>query len=203
MSLRDDYCVAAQENCDPPPDSGSADASQTILLSEYGALLRTIEPLRIINRIVVIGLSLVQGLFSPSLLSKQIALQIVAALACGFWFLQEFVTGRKLGRLGELIAATNADAMNAAEGRETRSVVLPPPKKESPIGQTPSATSNTSQRNPDMTRISSGQSWTNSYISWRQEAWKNRRFLTLQRSEPIIWFVLILTVEVYRLVAGR
>jgi hypothetical protein len=204
MSLKDNCYGEAQGS----GDERSADASQRILLSEYTVLLRTIEPVRIINRSLLIGLALLQFSYSPAPLSKQVLLQIANALACGFWFLQEFVTGKKLGRLGALIAATNADTMTAAKGRDMRPVVLPPPKKESQTLQTPSPSSDspTSDKESfgsETPSTSFAQSWTNSYISWRQEAWKIRKFLILQRSEPILWFVLILAVEVYRSLTFR
>jgi hypothetical protein len=203
MSSRDADYGAVQESCDSVEASRSTNASQTILLTEYGILLRTIEPLRIVNRTVLIGLSLLQYWFSPLLLSKQVLLQIVAALACCFWFLQEFVTSRKLGHLGELIAATSADEITAAAGRKQRAVVLPPSKNEPQTAQTPTAPSNWGSEDRDMPKSSVGRSWTDAYISWRLDAWKRRKILTLQRAEPIVWFVLILAVEVYRLLSLR
>jgi hypothetical protein len=198
MSLKDNCGGDVYES----GDARLADASQRILLSEYTVLLRTIEPVRIINRSVLIGLALLQFSYSQSPLSKHALLQITSALACGFWFLQEFVTGRKLGRLGELIAATSADAITAAKGRDMRPVVLPPAKKESQTWQTTSPTSDEESQSSETPSTSFAQ-WTNSYISWRQEAWKIRRLLVLQRSEPIFWFVLILAVEVYRRLTFR
>jgi hypothetical protein len=199
MSLKDNCYGEAQES----GGDRSADASQRILLSEYTVLLRTVEPVRIISRSILVGLALLQFSYSPSPLSKQVLLQITSALACGFWFLQEFVTGRKLGRLGALIAATNADAMTAAKGQDMRPVVLPPPKKESQTLQTPRPSSDKESLGSETLSTSFAQSWTNSYISWRQEALKIRKFLILQRSEPILWFVLILAVELYRRLTFR
>ena len=175
------------------------DALQRILISEYTVLLRMIEPLRMINRIILIGLALLQISNSPLPLSKQVLLQITSALACGFWLLQESVTGRKLGRLGELIAATNADAMTAVKRRDMHPVVLPTPKEELVGWQRPGPASDKESQGGEMPSTPFAQSWTNGYISWRQEAWKNRKLQILQRSEPIVWFVLIFAVEVYRL----
>jgi hypothetical protein len=177
----------------------SPDASESILLTEYGMLLRTTEPVRIVNRTLLVGLSLLQFLFSPSVLSKQVLVEMVVVVACAFWFLQDYVIGRKLGRLGELIAATNADALGDAEIRSVRAVV-PPPKKGS---QTPATTSNATIQDHSLPKSSLEQAWTNSYVSWRQEAWKARKFLTIQRAEPLLWFLLTLTVEIYRFVATR
>lgn len=201
MSSHDDY-RAAKEPADRLSGGSSADASQGILLSEYAALLRAIEPLRMVNRTVLIGLTLVQCLLNPTLLSKQVLLLIVSALACAFWFLQEFVTGKKLGRLGELIATTNADVMAGAEPPNTRPIVLPP-KKESQTEQMIGPASDKKAINRDTLSTSYAQLWTNSYIGWRQEAWKSRRILILQHSEPIAWFVLILATEAYRLLMHR
>jgi hypothetical protein len=195
MSAQQNYSGARYE----PKGSESAqrlgDASRLILLNEYDSLLRTIEPVRLLNRGLLIAIVLLQFILGPYALLDQIPLLIATALASCFWFLQEFSTGRRLGRLGELIASTNGELATGMKDENTWPVTLPTLRKESLPQITPSAEAGESS-----SRVTPEQIWTDTYVSWRYEARKDRGVHILQRAEPIMWFGLAFAFGIYHVV---
>jgi len=116
--------------------------------------------------------------------------------------LQELSTGRRLGHLGELIAATNAEVVTGETSKLTQPAVVPPPKKESPTSKMPTFLAQvvpSTEVIEASLRTTSEQAWTNAYINWRHQGWSDRKIQTLQRAEPILWFVLIFAAEIYQL----
>ncbi len=190
-STRTDY--------DSPPSSGReqqfADASKSILLSEYTALLRSIEPVRILNRAILIGLALLQFNHPTAHLIQQLFYLLGSGLASGFWSIQQFQSSRKLSRLGEMIAATNGELAAGTKEQPARPVVLPPLK--SAEGSASNQEPSTVQPSPDPQ-----QDWTITYVNWRHEAWTTRHFRALEQAEPAFWFALMLAFTVLRLFAA-
>jgi hypothetical protein len=202
MSAHENYSGARYEPTGSEGAQRLGDASRLILLNEYDSLLRTIEPIRILNRGFLIAIVLLQLIQGPFALLNQIPLLIATALASCFWFLQEFSTGRRLGRLGELIASTNGELATGMKDEYTWPVTLPTLRKESQTKApsslpqiTPSAEAGESS-----SRVTSEHIWTDTYINWRYEARKDRGVQTLQRAEPIIWFGLAFAFGIYHVI---
>jgi hypothetical protein len=178
-------------------DRRSTDASKHLLLSEYESLLRIKEPVRILNRLIVITLVVVQSVNAPLPIFRTVVFLLATTVASCFWFLQEFLADRRLVRIGELIAATSAELGTGIEATHTSTVTLPPKREFDSAGtsQSPTASAVESVSRPSY----SADSWTDAYINWQREAWANRGLRKLQRSEPIAWFLLALVVAAYRL----
>jgi hypothetical protein len=177
-------------------------ASKLILVKEYESLLRSIGPTRILNRSLLVAMVLLQFVNGPLGFLQHVPLLITTALASWFWFLQEFSTARRLGRLGELIASTDAGLVARMKAEYARPVVLPPLKKES---QTKTSShfdeaSASSEAVGSSSQAESGEGWTNTYINWRYVARKDRRLQTMGRLEPIVWFFLAFAFEIYLVV---
>lgn len=167
------------------------DASKLILLREHESLLWTAEPVRIANRILLIAIVVLQIVHAPLGLRSQIALLIAGALAACFWFLQEFLTSRRLGRLGGLIASTSGELVAELKDEYRPPVTLPtePPRKSS-IPWTQSSPSAEASESP--LRATPEQIWTDTYVRWLYEARKDRNIQIFQQAEPIVWFGLAL-----------
>src|ERR1700739_3462970 len=87
----------------------SAAAAKLILLDEYESLLRTNDPIRFLNRSLLIAIVVLQIIYVAPTASRQLFLLAVTALASCFWFFHELSMDRRLGRLGELIASTSGE----------------------------------------------------------------------------------------------
>src|SRR5690242_18733468 len=131
MSARESYFGKSHEPAGLEDNRRLADASKLILLDEYESLLRTIEPIRVLNRSMLIDIVLFQIVYAPIAILYQVPLLVAAALASCFWFLQEFSTSRRLSRLGELIASTSGKLMAGTNADYSRPVTLPPLPRES------------------------------------------------------------------------
>jgi hypothetical protein len=95
MSVQQDYSSKRQQLKDG--DQRADDASRSILLKEYDSLLKIIEPVRFLNRGLLIAIVLLQLFHGPIGLLEQVSLLIATALASCFWFLQELLIGRRFG----------------------------------------------------------------------------------------------------------
>jgi hypothetical protein len=188
MSARESHYGKGHEPDGSAEGSRLADAAKLILLDEYGALLRTIEPVRMANRALLIAVVLLQVFDAPMAVLYQVLFLSVAASASAFWVVQEVVTGRRLGRLGELIASTSGELIAGLEADYSPRVVLPPLHRES--------RADFSETGGPSPQVASGQIWTDAYVSWRHEARNDRWLRSFQRLEPVIWFGLALVVGI-------
>jgi hypothetical protein len=202
MPTKESYSGARYEPTGSECGEQLSDAAKLILLNEYESLLRTIEPIRMLNRSLLIAIVLLQLVHGPFAVLNQVPLLIATALASCFWFLQEFSTRRRLGRLGELIASANGELATGMKGEYARPVILPPLRKESQTTR-PSSLAQvapSTEAGESLSSVTSGQIWTNTYVNWHHEARKDRRLQALQRAEPIIWFGLAIGFKLYHVI---
>jgi len=202
MSAKDSYSGKSYEPTGFEGGQQLGSTSKLILVKEYESLLRSMGLTRILNRSLLVAMVLLQLVNGPLGFLHHVPLLIATALASCFWFLQEFSTTRRLGRLGELIGSTDAGLVARMKGEYARPVVLPQLKKESQ-SKTPSnfgEVSPSSEAVESSLHTESREGWTNAYINWRYEAREDRRLQTVERVEPILWFALAFAFEVYRIV---
>jgi len=199
MSAKQNHSSSSPEIKDSESAQRLDDASRLILLNEYDSLLRTIEPARMLNRGLLIAIVLLQLVHEPFALLNQIPLLVAAALASCFWFLQELSTGRRLGRLGELIASTNGELATEMKEEYNQPLTLPMLRKTNLPSSWPKIPPST-ERSETPARATPGQIWTDTYVSWRYEARKNRGLQSLQRVEPIIWSSLAFAFAIYHVI---
>jgi hypothetical protein len=200
MSVQQDYSSKRQQLKDG--DQRADDASRSILLKEYDSLLKIIEPVRFLNRGLLIAIVLLQLFHGPIGLLEQVSLLIATALASCFWFLQELLIGRRLGRLGKLIASTNGELAEEMNDEYTGRTALPPLQKTpqtKPLFPLPAIPPST-EPVESTSRATREQIWTDAYVSWRYESREDRGVRILQRAEPFFWFGLAFAFGIYHVI---
>jgi hypothetical protein len=189
MAMKQSY----KDEADPghTKSNGEAfNASEELLLEEYRVALRSLDLVRIPNRAIVLALLMLQIVMSHLALGREVVLVcIITSISC-LWLLREFLTGRRLSTLGQLIAATYSAQRGSDRNQKARPIVLPP--RNSNSADSAASTSGGTAPSPfsdakSSADFASGPSWTDSYIQWRHESWKERRLLGLLKLEPVIW----------------
>jgi hypothetical protein len=187
-------------------DQQSANTAKIILLSEYDSQLRTADPVRFVNRSLLIAVIVLQVLYATLAIRSQVALLIVTSFTSCFWFLQELSSARRLTKLGEIIASTGGELASEMEADYLRAVILPLLPREAATStsgtftQVPPSSKDASEPSP---RVTPDQIWTNAYVNWLHESQKDKWLKTCQRAEPIIWLGLAFVFQTYHLLFAQ
>lgn len=171
----------------------SFEASKSILINEHYSLLKSIEPVRSVNRILVIACISLQVFQLPLPQFRQIAVLTVSIMVCIYWYLQQLRVNTGIDRLGRLIASKSAEIISGSQPTITQKVVLPQKKAQdlSPLDKRVSEAEGVHLGSPTI-----GPLWTNVYILWRHIVGKERGIRDLQQSEPLIWIVVMALLEI-------
>lgn len=185
MSLKENYLVKDYKSPSSKDNQLSIDVVKYLLINEHRVLLKTVEPIRILNRGILFGVALFQIIYAPLPLGRNVAFLAISALASVFWYIQELLIRRKIDGLGELIATTSAEQLAGMKADYGRSVAIRPLNESLP--------------EPKISPEQIKQAWINAYINWRHEIWKYSKLQTAQSLEPIMWFILLLAIGVFQM----
>ncbi|HEY2233879.1 MAG TPA: hypothetical protein VGK01_10440 [Candidatus Angelobacter sp.] len=202
MLPNESYFKKARDAEDAAQRQTVSDSSMLMLLNEYVYLLRTVEPMRGLNRGILVGILALLALY-PAISWPGRALLLSAGFITGiFWFVQASSVERKLNRLGELIAAANGKTSSDLR-REPMPILTRPPGKELQADESRSQFIPSTQTGYSAPLLD--DSWenigVNTYVKWRHEQWKERKIQALQRFEPLCWILVMVGFYVYQIFA--
>jgi len=147
----------------------SMEAVTDLLLNEHRSLLQTLRITRVVGRLILFGLILVQMVYGGPLRRSIVVSITTGLLVCVFWILKEFTTKRSVNRLGDLIVNT--------------------------VREQDSQTDYNSSMIKGNEEARVANAWFDTYINWRHEHWRLSRFEAIERLEPVAWFVLLLSLS--------
>lgn len=168
--------------------------TRDLLFGEHQILLHSAWVTRLVSRVVLLGLVLLQIFYGSFSLRWNLALMATGVLAAATWYLQESILRRNIDRLEELIIEVEAAGGEGAAEDEDRIVhVRPVEVKDSNYEMIKSQPQAQQQ----------GKTWISAYIKWRHERWVYARFETAQTLEPVAWSALLLIVGASQILALR
>lgn len=161
----------------------SDEPARDLLFDEHRSLLRAVGPARLVNRVILCVLVLLQIFYSPPSLRWSIVVIAAGTLVSAFWYLHELMTYRNVDQIEKLIAETYTRRITSVD--KIQPVITRPPKE--PITET--------KVTPEQT----AEVWIKAYINRRHERWISANLERVQRSEPMAWLTLLLVLELGRL----
>ena len=168
--------------------------TRDLLFGEHQILLRSAGVTRLVSRIVLVGMVLLQIFYGSFSLRWNIALMSTGVLAAAAWYLQESILRRNIDRLEELIIEVEAAGdEDVAEDADRVVYVRPVEVKDSNYEMTKSQPPAQQQ----------GKAWIGAYIKWRHERWVYARFETAHTLEPLAWSALLLIIGISQIIVLR